>query len=138
MATQHWTDEADIQQRIDRGVAAVRAMDLENVMALYAPDIVSFDIVPPLRYVGASAKRKAWVDALAMYQRPLGDEIRDDCRPHSDNSTPARGATIAADLGYFDQARFVREFRSFTAITPTQYAQRRSWLPSHIEPTATC
>jgi AraC-like DNA-binding protein len=49
------------------------------------------------------------------------------------DSAPGGGATIAADLGYFDQAHFVREFRSFTAMTPTQYAQRRSWLPSHVE-----
>ncbi|MUL82105.1 MULTISPECIES: helix-turn-helix transcriptional regulator [unclassified Mycolicibacterium] len=44
----------------------------------------------------------------------------------------AGGARIAADLGYFDQAHFVREFRSFTAMTPTQYTQRRTWLPSHV------
>ncbi len=43
-----------------------------------------------------------------------------------------RGARIAADLGYFDQAHFVREFRSFTAMTPTQYTERRTWLPSHV------
>lgn len=49
------------------------------------------------------------------------------------NAGEARGATIAADLGYFDQAHFVREFRSFTALTPSQYAHRRSWLPSHVE-----
>lgn len=52
------TDEADIRQRIDRLVEALRAMDLEGVMSLYAPDIVSFDIVPPLRHVGAQAKRE--------------------------------------------------------------------------------
>ncbi|WP_166908362.1 AraC family transcriptional regulator [Mycobacterium sp. DL440] len=44
----------------------------------------------------------------------------------------ASGARIAADLGYFDQAHLVREFRSFTAMTPTQYTQRRTWLPSHV------
>ena len=77
MATQHAIDEADIRQRIDKAVAALRAMDLEGVMSLYAPDIVSFDIVPPLRHVGAEAKRKNWVGAFAMYQRPLGYEIRD-------------------------------------------------------------
>ncbi|CAM5705346.1 helix-turn-helix domain-containing protein [Mycolicibacterium aubagnense] len=42
------------------------------------------------------------------------------------------GADIAAALGYFDQPHFVREFRGFTSITPTQYAQRRGALPSHV------
>ena len=46
---------------------------------------------------------------------------------------PALGAGIAADLRYFDQGHFVHEFRSFTAMTPAQYTQRRSWLPSHVE-----
>jgi hypothetical protein len=32
-------------------------MDLESVMSIYAPDIVSFHIVAPL---GAEAKRKNW------------------------------------------------------------------------------
>jgi AraC-like DNA-binding protein len=43
-----------------------------------------------------------------------------------------RGADVAAALGYFDQAHFTREFRAFTAMTPTQYAHRRVWLPSHV------
>ncbi|OMC23860.1 AraC family transcriptional regulator [Mycobacterium colombiense] len=47
--------------------------------------------------------------------------------------TPAPGAAIAADLGYFDQAHLVREFRAFTGITPTQYARRRSSMPGHVE-----
>ncbi|ART72758.1 AraC family transcriptional regulator [Mycobacterium dioxanotrophicus] len=42
------------------------------------------------------------------------------------------GADVAATLGYFDQAHFAREFREFTAMTPTQYAHRRMWLPSHV------
>jgi AraC-like DNA-binding protein len=44
----------------------------------------------------------------------------------------AGGARIAADTGYFDQAHFVREFRSFTALTPTQYGRQRLVLPSHV------
>ena len=77
MAIQRATDEANIRQRINRWVEALRTMDLEGVMSLYALDIVSFDIVPPLQHVGAKAKEKNWADAFAMYQRPLGYEIRD-------------------------------------------------------------
>src|SRR5262249_48308740 len=77
MATQHAIDEADIRQRVDALVEAIRAMDLKGVMSIYAPDIVSFDIVPPLQHVGAEGKRKNWVGAFATFQRPLGYEIRD-------------------------------------------------------------
>ena len=77
MATQHAFDEADIRQRLDKLVEAIRAMDLEGAMSMYAPDIVSFDIQPPLRHVGAEAKRKNWVDVFTVYQRPLDYEIRD-------------------------------------------------------------
>lgn len=77
VATQRATDEADIRQRIDKLVEAIRAMNLEGVMSIYAPNIVSFDIVPPLQHVGAEAKRKNWIDAFAMYKHPLGYEIRD-------------------------------------------------------------
>jgi uncharacterized protein (TIGR02246 family) len=77
MATQRAIDEADIRRRIDNCAMALHAMDLDGVMSIYAPDIVSFDIVPPLRHVGAEAKRKQWADAFAMYQAPLGYEFRD-------------------------------------------------------------
>jgi ketosteroid isomerase-like protein len=77
MATQRAMDEADIRRRIDRGVEAIRAMDLEGVMSLYAPDIVSFDVEPPLRHVGAAAKRNNWMGVFAAYQPPLGYEIHD-------------------------------------------------------------
>ena len=58
MTTQRATDEANIRQRINTCVEALRAMDLEGLMSLYAPDIVSFDIVAPLRHMGAKAKEK--------------------------------------------------------------------------------
>ncbi|OQZ93198.1 helix-turn-helix domain-containing protein [Mycolicibacter algericus] len=46
---------------------------------------------------------------------------------------PVSGAAIAAELGYFDQAHFVREFRAFTETTPAEYQRRRSWLPGHVD-----
>jgi ketosteroid isomerase-like protein len=77
MQKQHATDEADIQRQIDKWAKAIRAMDIDGVMSIYAPNIVSFDVGPPLRHMGAEAKRKDWVAVLAMYQRLLGYEVRD-------------------------------------------------------------
>jgi ketosteroid isomerase-like protein len=77
MATALGSDEADIRERIDLLVEAVRVMDLDRVMAMYARDLVSFDIEPPLRHVGADAKRHNWSRVFSMYQRPLEYEIRD-------------------------------------------------------------
>jgi uncharacterized protein (TIGR02246 family) len=77
MATEHPRDEADIRQRIDNLVEAIHAMDLEGAMSIYAADVVSFDVAPPLQHLGAEAKRKNWIDVFATYQRPLGYEVRD-------------------------------------------------------------
>ena len=68
--------EALIRQRVEDGVKALRAKDIDGVMSLYAPNIVSFDIVPPLRYVGADRKRRAWQEAFAAYTG-LDYEVRD-------------------------------------------------------------
>jgi ketosteroid isomerase-like protein len=70
-------DEADIRRRIDELLAAIRAMDLDSAMSYYAPDVVSFDIEPPLKHIGARAKTSNWSAAFAAYQPPIGYEVRD-------------------------------------------------------------
>lgn len=71
------TDEELIRRRVDTLVRAIREMDLEQVKPVFAPGIVSFDIVPPLRHVGAEAKWHNWRDVFSAYQPPLGYEVRD-------------------------------------------------------------
>src|SRR5262249_30649452 len=43
MATQRAIDKADIQRRINKLAEAIRDGDVDALMYLYAPDIVSFD-----------------------------------------------------------------------------------------------
>src|SRR5437764_2296394 len=69
--------EAEIKRVIEGGIEAIRDKNIEGVMALYAPEVVSFDIVPPLQYVGAKAFRKAWEAVFSSFQGPIGYDIHD-------------------------------------------------------------
>lgn len=67
--------EALIRQRLQDCVKAVRAKDIDGVMSLYAPNVVSFDVEPPLRYAGAENKRRAWQKLFAAYTGPIAYEV---------------------------------------------------------------
>lgn len=69
--------EAPIRQRVEDYAKAVRAKDIDRVMSLYAPNIVSFDINPPLRYAGTDNKRRAWQEFFATYTGPVAYEVHD-------------------------------------------------------------
>ncbi len=70
-------DEAAIQRLIDDGIRAIRDKNIAGVMSLYAQEVVSFDIVPPLRYMGADAFRKVWEEVFSVYQGPIDYEVHD-------------------------------------------------------------
>ncbi len=64
------TDEAQIRQWIADFGKAFAARDINAIMALYAPDVIAYDLVPPLQYVGKDAYRKDFEDFLAQYKGP--------------------------------------------------------------------
>jgi uncharacterized protein (TIGR02246 family) len=70
-------DEDHIRQLIDGWAKALRAKDIDGVMSHYAPDILLFDLAPPLQYLGTDAYRKNWEEWFATWQGPIGYEIRD-------------------------------------------------------------
>jgi len=69
--------EALIRHRVEDMVKAIRANDIDGVMSLYAPNIVSFDFGPPLRYAGADNKRRAWQELFNAYPNRIDIEVRD-------------------------------------------------------------
>lgn len=69
--------EAQIRQLIDGYVNAVRARDLDAIIANYANDVVFFDAIPPLQYTGAQAYRKNWQDCFDAMEGAIGYEIAD-------------------------------------------------------------
>lgn len=70
-------DAAVIQRLLDDGISSLRNKDIEGVMASYAQDVVTFDIVPPLQYLGADALRKLWEEVFSFLQAPIGYELHD-------------------------------------------------------------
>jgi len=48
-------DAQEIRGWIDRWTKAVSAKDIDRLMELYTDDVVAYDVVPPLQYVGKAA-----------------------------------------------------------------------------------
>jgi ketosteroid isomerase-like protein len=68
---------AALRERIDLFVQAFRAKDIAGCMSVFSPEIVSFDIVPPLQTVGAARFVKHWEDFFGTYAGPLEAEFPD-------------------------------------------------------------
>jgi ketosteroid isomerase-like protein len=67
--------EAQIRALLDGRARAMRAKDVDGVMARYAPEAVVFDLAPPLISTGADAENlQAW---FATWEGPIDFEIRD-------------------------------------------------------------
>lgn len=76
MITQRDADEAQLRWHIEGIAAAIAAKDGETLQRIYAPDVVSFDIEPPLQHVGRDAKMKNWERVFTAF-RDLEYEVRD-------------------------------------------------------------
>lgn len=70
------TGEADIRSLVEDSVKALRAKDIDRLVASYAPDVMLFDVVKPLRSSGAQAVRKRLEDWLT-FRDPIEYEVRD-------------------------------------------------------------
>ncbi|MEV5492709.1 nuclear transport factor 2 family protein [Streptomyces bobili] len=61
-------DEAEIRRQVDMIAQGLQAKDPGCLKNLYATDIVSFDIEPPLQSVGMEAKLKNWAPVFAFFE----------------------------------------------------------------------
>ncbi|MFC5828119.1 YybH family protein [Nonomuraea insulae] len=71
------SNESDVRELLDRRVAACREKDIDQLMSLYASDIVYFDVVPPLQFVGAADVRRNFVRWFDEYEGPIGLETHE-------------------------------------------------------------
>jgi uncharacterized protein (TIGR02246 family) len=71
--------ESEIRTLLESWSAAAGAKDIDRLMSLYSPDIVYFDVVPPLQYAGSDAVRANFLRWFGGFESSIGQEIRD---PH--------------------------------------------------------
>lgn len=76
-APQAETGEAGIRAWLDQWTQVFASKNVDGIMALYADDVVAYDVVPPLQYVGKQAYRKDYESFLAQYQGNLHAEVKD-------------------------------------------------------------
>lgn len=71
------TDEAQLRALIEERVKAVNDKDIEKLMSHHAPDVVMFDALNPLQYIGAEKVRERAVQWFSWYRGSIGYEVRE-------------------------------------------------------------
>lgn len=71
------TDENQIRAQIEQRVKAVSDKNIDLLLSNYATDVLSFDVVNQLQYVGSTAIRKRLEEWFASFQGSIGYEIGD-------------------------------------------------------------
>jgi ketosteroid isomerase-like protein len=73
------TSESEIRTLLESWSEAARTKDIDRLMSLYSPDIVYFDIGPPLQFTGSDAVQANFLRWFDGFESSIGQEIRD---PH--------------------------------------------------------
>jgi uncharacterized protein (TIGR02246 family) len=68
---------SDIGALLDAQVEAMRGKDLDRLMSFYSPDVVYFDVVPPLQYAGSAALRDRFARWFDGFEGPIDLDVRD-------------------------------------------------------------
>ena len=69
--TNRSADEAAVHAVLESMAGAVRAGNVDAMLAQCAEDIVTFDLVAPIKHEGAEAIRPHWLQALAAFEPPI-------------------------------------------------------------------
>jgi len=69
------SDLPAISAVLDAVTKAVRNNDVDAFLVHCAPDVVFFDMSPPLQYQGQAALRRNWALALGSFEGPIEYEL---------------------------------------------------------------
>jgi ketosteroid isomerase-like protein len=69
--------QSEVRALLESQSEAMRAKDIDRLMALYSPDVIYFDVVPPLQYAGVVELRGRFLQWFDGWKGSIGMEIRD-------------------------------------------------------------
>jgi len=120
-------NETAIRALVDKLVNGLRAKDIESVVSVYADDLVAFDIVPPMQYVGAESYRKRWTEVFESFET-IHYEVRDLVITASDNT--AFSHSLNRLNGTMKNGRTTNVWVRWTACYRKVNGQ---WLIAHLQ-----
>ena len=68
---------SEIKELLERRAAATRAKDVDGATAMFADDVVTFDVVEPLVHLGVQSVRQRTTDWFATFDGSIGYELHD-------------------------------------------------------------
>lgn len=70
-------DDSPVRDRVASLAQAIRDKDIDYLMTHYAPDVVAYDVIPPLAVVSAAEYRKNFERWFASMAGPIEYEMND-------------------------------------------------------------
>lgn len=118
--------QSEIQALYASQFDAIRAKDVDRLMSFYSPDIVYYDVVPPLRFVGSAALRDRFTEWFAGFQTPIAMDMRDLSIAAADNLAVAHW--LSRSSGTLTNGRTVG---SWVRATSSCQRSHDRWLITH-------
>jgi uncharacterized protein (TIGR02246 family) len=120
------SDEAQIRERLNAWQRALYAKDLDTLMALYAPDVVTFDLMPPHQVPDAVQYRENFERWFAAMPGPIDYEL------HDLRITAGRDVAFCHCLGHVQGTRANGEKADYWVRVTVGFQKRNGdWLMTH-------
>lgn len=68
---------SEVRALLDRRIDACQAKDIDRLVALYASNIVYYDVVPPIQFKGTDEVRRNFLRWFDEYDGPIGLETHE-------------------------------------------------------------
>lgn len=120
------TNESEVRDLIRRRCEAAQAKDIDRLMSYYSPDIVYFDVVPPLRFTGTAEVRANFLRWFAGYEGLISLDTHD-------LTVAVHGDLAVASMLHLDSGTRKGGLQSAIWVRETSWYQRSNgaWLVTH-------